>query len=274
LPVNNPNPEKLDDCLDLIKSAAIEAGEIALSHFGKELKVWTKVSDQDVKSPVSEADLEVNSFLKDKLMAAHPDFGWLSEETEDDSNRLTKRYVWVVDPIDGTRAFLRGQPHFTICIALLDQNHPIAGVVFNPALGELFSAKLGGGAFLNDDPIHVSDRSDLLGCRMIGNEGTFRSRRWSHPWPEMTIEQRNSMAYRVALVAAGQFDATVAFSLKHDWDLAAADIILREAGGLMCHLDGSAVTFNGQQLAHPGIVASGQGLYPELLSRVKEVTRR
>ena len=104
---------------------------------------------------------------------------------------------------------------------------------------------------------------------MIGHEGAFKSRRWHEPWPEMVIEQRNSMAYRMVLVAAGLFDATIAFSPKHDWDLAAADVIVHEAGGIVSHTDGSPTNYNRESLEHPDVVASGLALRSEILARMK-----
>jgi len=269
LPVHDPLSDEIEPLLDLMIAVAKEAGAIAMSFFGQNVKTWTKVSDDKVSSPVSEADLAVNAHLKQALLGAHPDFGWLSEESEDDPARRNKTFVWVVDPIDGTRAFLRGQPHFTICIALLSESLPIAGVVFNPALDELFHGRKGNGAFLNGKPIYVSEREQLEGCRMIGFDGTFKSQRWRQPWPKMAIEQRNSMAYRLALVASGAFDATVAFSQKHDWDLAAADIIVQEAGGVICHGDGSPVAYNRESLGHSDVVACGPALRNEILAQLK-----
>ncbi len=267
--MHDPLQDEITLILDLMIATAREAGDIAMSYFGQDVKVWNKISDQKVTSPVSEADLAVNAHLKYKLLEAHPTFGWVSEESEDDPARRDKQFTWVIDPIDGTRAFLRGQPHFTICLALLADTLPVAGVVFNPATGELFYARKGGGAFLNSETIRVSERTLLEGCRMIGHEGTFKSRRWREPWPEMAIEQRNSMAYRMVLVAAGIFDATIAVSRKHDWDLAAADVIVQEAGGIVSHSDGSPTTYNRESLEHPDVVACGPGLQSEILARMK-----
>src|SRR5262249_26501094 len=153
--------------------------------------------------------------------------------------RLQTRRVFIVDPIDGTVAFMKGRPHFTICAAVVESGRPVTGVVLNPARDECFTAEKGKGAHLSGAPVHVGTRRDIQGCRLLGNRALFAD------WPPMQIESFSSIAYRVALVAAGQFDAMVSLTAKRDWDLAAADIILTEAGGKLVDLDGKAPLYNG-----------------------------
>ena len=133
----------------LLLDAVREAGALALKYFRTDVESWDKSPD----NPVSEADLAVDKLLRDKLMTARPGYGWLSEETADTPDRRTKSHVWIVDPIDGTRAFLRGTPQFAVSAALVVDEHPVSGAVFNPAQGEMFEAKKGGGARLNGAPI-------------------------------------------------------------------------------------------------------------------------
>lgn len=247
-----------DSDLDLLKSAVREAGKIALKFFGGHYKRWTK----DGGSPVTEADLAVDTFLKNTLRPARPGYGWLSEESLDDPARLGTRRVFVVDPIDGTVAFMKGRPHFTICAAVVEDGRPIAGVVFNPAADENFTAETGSGAFLNGASIHVGRRTEIAGCRLLGNKQVFVD------WPPMHVENFSSIAYRVALVAAGRFDAMISLTTKRDWDMAAADIILNEAGGRLAGPDGAPLAYNGPLALQGATIAAGPGLTGPLLAEL------
>jgi myo-inositol-1(or 4)-monophosphatase len=244
-----------DGDLDLLKSAVCEAGKIALKFFGGQYERWTKEGG----SPVTEADLAIDTFLKNHLQQARPDYGWLSEESLDDPARLEARRVFVIDPIDGTVAFMKGRPHFTICAAIVENGRPICGVVFNPAADENFTAEKGNGAFLNGQPIHVGQRTEIAGCRLLGNKQVFAD------WPPMHVENFSSIAYRVALVAAGRFDAMISLTTKCDWDMAAADIILAEAGGCLVGPDGSPLAYNQASALQGATIASGPGLVQPLL---------
>jgi|TARA_R100000322_G_scaffold103946_11_gene66099 myo-inositol-1(or 4)-monophosphatase len=252
----------------LLKEAVREAGKVAMRFFGTDHKQWSKAHDN---TPVTEADIEVNNLLHARLAGARPDYGWLSEETEDDSSRLTSQRVWVVDPIDGTRAFAKGRPHFVISVALVEEGRPVLGVLFNPATDEFFEAEAGRGAKLNGRPIHVSDCSRIEGCRMIAFAPMFKHPAWSEAWPEMDISDRNSVAYRIALVACGVADATLALNGKSDWDLAAADLILHEAGGRMTAHDGTPYFYNRPSTRHPSLLAAGPALYDALFEKVSKL---
>jgi myo-inositol-1(or 4)-monophosphatase len=248
--------------LALLEAAARAGGEIARRHFQQGCKSWNKQGG----SPVSEADLEVDAHLRAMLTAARPDYGWLSEESVDNADRLSRRTLFIVDPIDGTIAFLKGRPHFTICAAVVTDGVPVAGVVHNPMLDHLYKASAGGGARRNDDAIHVSACNGLTGCAMLGDRAMLSL----PPWPQMQVETRNSVAYRVALVADGSFDATVALSAKRDWDLAAADVILREAGGRITDRSGAALAYNRPDAKQPSLVAAGPVLHVEILARLRQ----
>lgn len=263
-----------DADLDLLRAIVREAGAIARGFFGGSYKRWSK----EQGSPVTEADLAVDAFLKERLCAARPEYGWLSEESEDNSARLDRRMVFIVDPIDGTVAFLKNKPHFTICAAVVEDGHPVAGVVYNPISEEFFAARTGRGATCNDAPIHVSQRDTLEGCRMLADRQMLAHKAWetppNRPWPPMEIETRSSIAYRLALIANGSFDAMLALSAKRDWDLAAADIVLSEAGGLVTAHDGARFVYNRPAALQPSVIAAGPGLYPKLLERVSHVDLR
>ena len=199
----------------------------------------------------------------------------LSEETEDDAQRLQARAVFVVDPIDGTIAFMKGRPHFTICAGIVVDGRPVAGAVYNPITEECFTARAGNGAFLNGAPIHVSGRDSIEGCRMLGDKAMFAHKAWdtppNRPWPPMEIETRGSIAYRIALVACGQFDGMMALSAKRDWDIAAAEIIATEAGGDVTTHTGAKLRYNRESTLQPSLVAAGPKLQPLLLERVSHI---
>lgn len=258
------------DDLALLVQAAQAAGALSLDYFQQPVKQWAKDDD----SPVSEADIAVDNLLLKTLRPARPDYGWLSEETEDDRKRLTKSRVFVVDPIDGTRAFLKGRPHYCVSLAVVEDGAPIAAALFNPATDEMFTATNGGGACLNDAPITPSNRSDITGAHLIGHESLYRHPSWPEPWPDdLTISNINSIAYTVALVAAGKMDGSVSLTGKSDWDLAAADLIMREAGGKATTHLGESYTYNQSATRHLNIISGGPAMHAALLAKVEPISR-
>ncbi len=250
---------------DLLRDSVREAGLRALEYFGKSPKHWTK----EDKTPISEADLAVNDLLQGRLSGQRTGYGWLSEETTDNDQRLDLAKVWVVDPIDGTRSFIKGTPHWTVSVALVDQGRPVLAAVFNPVKDEFFEAIRGGGAWLNGVQVAVSDRADVAGCEMVANTGAFNGDRWGTPWPEMKVTSRNSMAYRLCLVASGNYDATLAISRKHDWDLAAAHLVVEEAGGHVTLHDGGPIVYNQPNPRHGTVLAAGPVLHKALLEQTR-----
>jgi myo-inositol-1(or 4)-monophosphatase len=253
-----PDPEDLK----LLEDTVRKAGEIARKFYGGDYKRWNKEGG----STVTEADLAVNKYLLDRLTAARPRYGWLSEENTDDPARLSRREVFVIDPIDGTIAFLKNRPHFTICAAIVVDGRPFCGVVYNPVSDELYSARRGCGANRNGVPIHVGRRKDLEGCAMLGD----RSQLTRAPWPAMHVQTRNSVAYRLVLVADGSADASVSLTAKRDWDLAAAEIILSEAGGCLTDARGTVLAYNGPVTRQSSFVAANPGLHAEILALLRQ----
>lgn len=247
-----------DEDLSLLKNRVRDAGKIALQYFCGSYKRWNKEGG----SPVTEADLAIDNFLKAELCQARPDYGWLSEESMDDPARLEKKRTFVVDPIDGTVAFMKGRPHFTICAAVVEAGRPIAGVVFNPAQDECFTAATGHGAHLNGEAIHVGSAQAIAGLRLLADKTLFAG------WPPMQIESFSSIAYRIVLVAAGRFDAMISLTLKRDWDLAAADVILAEAGGKLAGADGAPLRYNRAQAMQGATIAAGPALIAPLLAEL------
>lgn len=243
----------------LLEKVVREAGAVAREIFNRSCETWRKEDG----SPVTEADLAVNRFLSEHLRAARPDYAWLSEENDDDRSRFMAQRIFVVDPIDGTLAFVKRRPHFTVSVAVLEGDKPVAAAVYNPMTDEFYSAAAGEGARLNGDAIHVSDRQDLEGCRLLASKATLTSPRWA-PWPAMQVENPNSIAYRVALVAAGRFDAAITMASIHDWDLAAADLILQEAGGVITSIEGETPKYNRNSVLQPSVLAAGPALHATL----------
>jgi myo-inositol-1(or 4)-monophosphatase len=252
----------------LVEAAAREAGRLARSYFGGHYKTWDKGKGQ----PVTDADIAVDRFLHDTLLSARPDYGWLSEETRDDPARRDFRRIFVVDPIDGTVAFIKGRPHFSVAVAVVEDTRPIAAAVYNPVLDECFTAARGEGATLNGAAIHASACAQIEGCRMLGDKAMFAHPGWSAPpntpWPPMHIETRNSIAYRMALVADGRFDAALALSAKCDWDLAAADLIVHEAGGRVTDHRGGLLHYNGVKPLQRTMLCAAPGLHPLLVEKL------
>lgn len=255
----------LDEDHALLVAAVREAGALAMTYFGTEVRTWEKEGG----TPVSDADIEVNLLLQRRLRQVRPDYGWLSEETEDDTARLNCRRVWVVDPIDGTRAFLKGTPHFCHAVALVEDGRPILAALHNPAVDEFYEAATGRGTLLNGRPISVSDRQELAGCGMAAYGPMFKHPAWREPWPDMNIIQRDSVAYRLAMVASGAADAAFGLNTKQDWDLAAADLIVQEAGGRVSSAGGHLLNYNGVEPKHRSFLAAGPALYNVLLERIR-----
>jgi myo-inositol-1(or 4)-monophosphatase len=260
-----PEPIAQNDDHVLLCEAVRTAGAHARQLFELGIDHWSK---QD-GTPVCRADIEVDAILRERLVGARGGYGWLSEETRDSAERLRQRQVWVVDPVDGTRAFLRGDPHWTISAALVEDGRPVLAAIYNPVTGEFFDAVEGAGARLNGEAISVSERDTLKGCRMLMHRSVKESPKWREPWPEMATEMRNSMAYRLSLVACGSFDATLAVSAKSEWDLAAADLIVSEAGGIVSAHDGARFTYNEPDYRRPNVLAAGPGLYDAILARAR-----
>lgn len=260
-----PEPEALAADRALIEDAVRAAGDTALQHFRNRVTGWSKPDG----TPVSDADLAVNRLLADRLLAARPTYGWLSEETlEELANRRAER-TYIVDPIDGTRAFLSGGQEWCIGVAVLSRGRPIAAAILQPTTGTLYSAAAGMGARRNDHPIHVSDRRELEGAHLIAHAGLRRPERWTVPWPRVRYGMTFAMLLRLCRVGDGSVDGMVALGVKSDWDVAAGDLIVQEAGGVVTDLAGAPLHYGGASLAQNGVVAGG----PALMDRMVALAR-
>lgn len=251
-----------------IQAAAAEAGALARKRSGEEYRRWEKGPG----NPVCEVDLEVDALLKARLSAIDPAAGWLSEETADDPARLGCRRLWVVDPIDGTRDFLRGRPGWCVSIALVEAGEAIVGVLDAPARDECWIAVKGGGAWRNDMRLAGSTRADLFGARVPAD---------TLPKTDadlVAVPRPNSIALRVAMVASDEVDICASLRLGNEWDIAAAVLIAREAGATVTDALGAPITFNTPDAKILGVLAAGKALHPcaveRLAGRAREAATR
>lgn len=251
--------------LALLEAAAHEAGAVARAGFGRTVKTWSKGE----AGPVTEIDLAVDKLLRERLIGARPQYGWLSEETPDTSERLSHQRVFVVDPIDGTGAFIAGKPHFMISIGLVDGDRAVAGAIYNPMLDEMYLGGEGVPATLNGAPIRASARATLPGARLLGKKRFFYAADlWNEPWPELDVMFSPAIAERLAFVAAGHADGAVMPGYKNDWDIAAGVAIIAAAGGGVSDQRGRPLVFNRPDPRAPGVVAAGPNLQPLLIERL------
>lgn len=243
--------------LQLAVDAARAGGELAAQNFGRDMRVWEKAKGD----PVSEIDIAVNDLIAQQLRSARPSYGWLSEETKDNTDRLDKQRLWVIDPIDGTRAYIKGRPEYCVSIACVEAGRPVVAALYDPSANEMYTAMAGGGAWRNDVPLRASTHSDALTARLVLAPDMAGHAYWPQPWAPRSLVRPNSMALRIAWVATGEHDLTMALSTKQDWDLAAADLILSEAGGRMTDQDGTALNYNAPSTGHPFVVGGAPGVH-------------
>jgi myo-inositol-1(or 4)-monophosphatase len=254
--------------LALLKDAALAAGELALEYRRRGLKIWSKSGG----SPVTDADTAADQQLKTELRRARPDYGWLSEETADNPERLEHRRIFVVDPIDGTVAFMKSKPWWTVALAVVEDGRPIAAVVHAPQLHETFEAARDEGARLNGEPIRASDASTLDDAALLADAQLLERPIWREPWPQVRLEKRNSIAYRMALVAGGGFDAAITLSPKSDWDVCAGDLIAEEAGAKTSDHLGRPFVYNKPVPLQPSLICSAPLLHPLILRRCASIS--
>jgi len=266
-------PEALDD-LALLLRATESAAALALDFFDKGgVARW----DKSPGNPVSVADLAVDAHLKAELLAARPGYGWLSEETAEivgsgasagRAARLDCRRVWVVDPIDGTRDFIRGRTGWGVSVALVEDGVPVLGCLAAPARGQLFVAAAGSGATLNGAPLAVSGRVILAGARLPVDAINLTASFWPEPWDAVAVERPNSLALRMAHVASGFADGWIEGRTVAEWDVVAAALILTEAGGTVTDRHGAPLAFNQPDPVVHGVVAATPALHSDLRCRL------
>ena len=251
--------------LDLLTAIMREAGELARAASHRPLRRWIK----NGSSPVCEADIAVNDLLRQRLTAAAPGAAWLSEESEDDLARIKAAAVWVVDPIDGTRALLDGRADWTISVALVEGARPALAAISAPMTDEMFVAAAGHGASRNGKTIRASAGGDLDGARLAGPLRYLQ--RMSAIEARIQAQPKVfSLALRLARVAQGELDGAFASGNSRDWDLAAADLLVHEAGGALTDFNGQSLSYNRLQTSHGALLAAGHARHETLIDLVRE----
>ena len=249
--------------LTLLSDAARAAGDIAKHYFQKSPKAWDKGG---TAGPVTEADLEVDRMLSCDLCTTRPSYGWLSEETEDSADRLSNEHVFIVDPIDGTRAFIEGELHWAHSLAISRSGRIQTAVVYMPMLDLMFTATNDGGAYLNGVRIMVSARIETQGANILSSKANFQKEFWPGGFPDLKRSFRSSLAYRLCLVANGEFDGMLTLRPTWEWDVAAGCLIVSEAGGLATDQTGVKPVFNSKVGQLNGIVASNSDIHFGLIA--------
>ena len=230
-------------------------------------ETWEK---PDGAGPVTEADLAVDRMLAATLCAARPDYGWLSEETEDTTARLAAQRTFIIDPIDGTRAFIAGEEGFAHSLAIADRGVVTAAVVYCPALDRLYTATLGGPALLNGIPIRPSARQEVTGATVLSNAAALKPDHWPGGVPEVKRAFRTSLALRLCLVADGTFDAMITLRDAWEWDIAAGDLIARAAGATVTNRHGASIRYNRLPPQADGVLAASAPLHTNLIARLHQ----
>ncbi|MBT6413793.1 MAG: 3'(2'),5'-bisphosphate nucleotidase CysQ [Candidatus Marinimicrobia bacterium] len=239
--------------LHLAKDAAIEAGKIILSYYKSDYEI----RDKGYHNPVTTADHAADTFLKETLTKDRPEYGWLSEETVDSPDRLSKDRVWVVDPLDGTKEFIEGVPNFVVSVALVEKGFPIVGVLYNPVTKETFTAAKDEGAYLDGELIRCTAKENLNDMVILNSRSETRRGLWS-PFDGTFGELRaiGSVAYKLGLTAAGKADIFASLRPKNEWDICAGNCIINEAGGKLIDLHGNPRQYNLEKtLITPGLIA-------------------
>lgn len=252
--------------LTLLVAAARKAGTIATGYFGQSPIVTDKPGGA---GPVTEADLAVDLMLADFLRDKRPDYGWLSEESQDGPARLSTARQFVIDPIDGTRAFIDGAKDWSHSLAIVENGAVVAAAVYLPLHDLMFTAAAGDGAQLNDAPISVS-QSAIDQARVLASKPNFAPALWKGATlPPFQQAFRSSLAYRLCLVAQGQFDAMLTLRPSWEWDIAAGALIVAEARGTVTDARGLPLVFNNAHPQVPGVIAAGDDLHADIAARLE-----
>jgi myo-inositol-1(or 4)-monophosphatase len=260
---------KLTQLLNVAIFAAREAGDLIMTYYESAYEAW----DKSPHNPVTTADLAADHLLHRRLMTATPDYGWLSEETRDTPERLGKRFVWVVDPLDGTREFIDGRDEFTVSVALAEEGQAVLGVIHNPATGETVSGIAGRGLTYNGEAIHfLSQRTEVRGAHVLISDTEFRRRMWVRYEGILNLEQMGSTAYKLARVVANLGDAYVSMKPKHEWDICAGVALVMAASGQATDLDGQPFRFNQENVEVKGVVVANPTLHAGLMELLRGAT--
>jgi len=248
--------------LTLARRAARAAGDILRGHWRRgDYQIGSKGKD----NPVTQADLEADRALKRLLHDPFPEYGWLSEETADNEARLQCRRVWIVDPLDGTKEFIQGIPEFCVAVALVEEGHPVLGVTYNPITREMFWSARGMGCHLNTEAVRVTRTRVLRRANVLASRSETARGEWEVFHGRLKVSPTGSVAYKLALVAAGKGDATFTRSPKSEWDIASGAALLAEAGGTMTDIHGTMIRFNQRRVKVAGMIADNTVLHEQLV---------
>ncbi|HLX37828.1 MAG TPA: 3'(2'),5'-bisphosphate nucleotidase CysQ [Candidatus Binataceae bacterium] len=247
--------------VEYARKAALAAGDILMRYYDTKYEIGSKGKD----NPVTIADTEADSAIKAILTHAFPDYGWLSEETVDNEERLGKQRVWIVDPLDGTKEFINKIPEFCVAIGLSDRAEPVVGVTYNPISKEMFWSARGMGCHLNDHRVHVTTTSELKVANVLASRSETLRGEWEVFKGMLVAVPTGSVAYKLAMVAGGKADATFTRSPKNEWDIASGAALIIEAGGTMVDIDGHPMTFNKKVTKCAGMIASNGILHDQLM---------
>ena len=257
----------LDEAAARTAASVRDAGALALSMFGRPIHTWTKFES----SPVSDADIAVDRLLHERLADGSSSVAWLSEESVDDPSRLDARYLWIVDPIDGTRAYLAGSPDWSVSVALVDNGRPVAACLYAPVSDQFFMAIAGQGATCNRAPIAATTGASLDQLRIAGPRKLVE--RLTARKPSFSVMPRvRSLALRLAQVAHGDCDVAIAGPNSHDWDLAAADLLVHQAEGALTTFEGAPLIYNRAEPMHGALVAAGRTRHDAFLELIRSKT--
>ena len=251
----------IQQALAVAQEAARRAGEVILSYYGSHYEIQSK----GVDNPVTTADLAANRVLHETLLGAFPEAGWLSEESVDNTARLQRDYVWIIDPIDGTKEFIQGLDEFVVVIAFVVQQQVEVAVTYNPVRDELLYACRGQGAFCNNQPIHVSATARLPGALVLASRSETGRGEWDRFRDLLTVRPMGSVAYKLAQVAQGTCDLTFSLVPKNEWDICAGTLLVTEAGGQVTDLQGQPFRFNQPETLRAGLIATNGLLHEQVL---------
>ncbi|KQN40602.1 3'(2'),5'-bisphosphate nucleotidase CysQ [Sphingomonas sp. Leaf407] len=246
--------------LGRVVAIAGEAAALAHARFRGDFATWEKAPG----NPVCEVDLAVDRLLRERLSALLPDAGWLSEETADDADRLMRRRVWIVDPIDGTRDYIRGRDGWAVSIALVEDGQPVLGVLHAPARGQVWTTLAGAGAHANGSRIHASTRTDFAGSRTPVDALAKADRDLA------VVAKPNSIALRMAMVASGDADFLATLRWGNEWDVAASILLAREAGATVTDAIGRKLRFNQPRPQFFGVMAAAPGIHAAAVERLRD----
>jgi len=267
--INVQSPLDLNYALKVAQDAAYAAGQVLLSYYSSRYEVYEKVKD----NPVTTADLKANELLHKTLLGAFPDAGWLSEESADNPDRMKKEWLWVVDPLDGTKEFIEGVDEFAVSIGLVHEHRPVLAVTYNPPANIRVHCIKGSGTFANDAPVNVTRRKTLAGATVLSSRSETK-RGLFDPFKDiLDVRPTGSVAHKLAQMASGQGDITFSLVPKNEWDICAGVLLAEEAGATVTDLGGNPFLFNQENTLRNGVVAASDLLYADLFELIRSKTQ-